>query len=105
MTMNNEEMIQENDRLAKVAGAQALEIAELRKQVAERDALLAEKDAALKTTLAIHCGDNQTEYISITVNKALSKNLPSAALERALAAAKLEWEAELVKQFAVPQKI
>lgn len=37
----------ETDRLAKVAGKLADENADPRKQVAERDALLVEKDAAL----------------------------------------------------------
>jgi hypothetical protein len=87
------DMIAECDRLAKVAGAQALEIAELRKQVAERDALLVEKDAALKETQnfkVLPIG------LTMRIKHALSKTLPSEALERALAAER-EQKEEVIK--------
>jgi len=63
------------------------EAEELRKQVAERDALLAEKDAALLfafNRVTGHATDGRS--VVAVIEEALAKTLPSEALERALAA-------------------
>jgi len=80
------DLIQEVDSLAKLCE-------EKYKQVAERDALLKEKDAALRLIMDDqHMEENR--YVFITAKDALSKTFPSEALERALAVEREKFAAD-----------